>query len=102
GSERLWRYYPAGLAERFRQENQQGPGKDFQVLAGCESRSDGSLFGSSRGILFGDNARSGGAANNAPSLRSVARLLGRSLKSPTSTPRLSGTDLFDPDGSQLA
>jgi hypothetical protein len=35
---------------------------------------------------FGDNGRSGGAAKYAHSLRSFARLLGRSLKSPVAAP----------------
>jgi hypothetical protein len=39
-----------------------------------------------RGRDFGDNGRSRGAANYARSLRSLARLLGRSLKSPTPQP----------------
>src|SRR5207248_10506171 len=51
--------------------------------------SERSLLGSRREALFGDNASSGGAANHARSLRSLARLLGRSLTSPTRTPRLS-------------
>jgi hypothetical protein len=42
--------------------------------------------GSAGGVLFADNARSGGAPNCAPSLCSVAGLLGRSLKSPARTP----------------
>jgi len=46
----------------------------------------GIAVGVGEGILFGDTASSGGAPNYARSLRSLAGLLGRSLKSPTRTP----------------